>query len=210
MSKVYVATKSRTRAWAEAPTGCHKVDVTSAQREDRLYRRAFSPMHVADGVYEAPDGHAYACFEHFWQSRKVYEGISRDQVVDWWRAQTKAKRRYPPGRTRRVIYATDDRWPTEKLDYIASRKRIYVIDYTEKLHSELGQTALCAARTELAHNSVVVYDYDGPKDADGTPLCAEVTRELLVEKINDPDHPFGHGYIVAAHLADISVADYAA
>ena len=60
------------------------------------------------------------------------------------------------------------------------------------------------AKTE----TVVVYDFDGPRLPDGTPTCLPLTRELLVEKINDTTYPFGHGYVVAALLAGHTLTDY--
>ena len=56
--------------------------------------------------------------------------------------------------------------------------------------------------------SIVVYDFDGPRDSDNDPICLEVTREMLKQKINDPVHPFGHGYIVAGLLAGIRPKSY--
>jgi len=52
-------------------------------------------------------------------------------------------------------------------------------------------------------HDVVVFDFDGPKDENGEPVCLEITKEMLKEKINDPKHPFGHGYVVAAELGGI-------
>ena len=43
---------------------------------------------------------------------------------------------------------------------------------------------------------------------DGGVTCLEVTEELLIDKINDTRHPFGHGYVVASILAGIPVQNY--
>ena len=59
---------------------------------------------------------------------------------------------------------------------------------------------------------LVIMDFDGPRipnqNKDEQVTCVEVTQELLREKINDPTFPFGHGYVVAAHLAGIEPSQY--
>jgi hypothetical protein len=57
---------------------------------------------------------------------------------------------------------------------------------------------------------MVIYDFDGPRDADGNPECLEVTAELLREKINDISFPFGHGYVVASLIANIDPHEWLA
>ena len=51
---------------------------------------------------------------------------------------------------------------------------------------------------------LTIYDFDGPRTKKGDILCLELTKELLIEKINDTRFPFGHGYIVAATIAGIN------
>jgi len=48
---------------------------------------------------------------------------------------------------------------------------------------------------------VTVYDFDGPRDADGLPIVEEVNLATLSKRLNDPTIPFGHGFIVAAMIA---------
>ena len=55
---------------------------------------------------------------------------------------------------------------------------------------------------------MVIYDFDGPRAPDGTPLCLPVTVELLKQKINDTTFPFGHGYVVAATALGIPPTEY--
>lgn len=57
-------------------------------------------------------------------------------------------------------------------------------------------------------NNVVVYDFDEPRLPDGTPICLEVTLDLLREKINDIRFPFGHGYIVTGMISGIHPSAY--
>ena len=52
-----------------------------------------------------------------------------------------------------------------------------------------------------------MYDLDFCRK-NGNPVCKEVTKELLIEKINDGMHPFGHGYVVASYILGIYYEEY--
>lgn len=212
---VFVAAKNMRGSWAAPPAGAHTVDVTSAQGRGRLYRLAFSPMHVDPKTpFAAPDGTTYACFEHWWQSRKVYAGHDHAERNAWWRHQMKPKRRDPrAARGARPTHAVDPRRPNDELDYVASRKQIYVPDYLALLEgSDLAQLALKGLRSKLRRGEdVVIYDFDGPREAlSKYPICKRVTVDLLCEKIHDVATPFGHGYVVAAALLGIDREEFAA
>jgi hypothetical protein len=89
-------------------------------------------------------------------------------------------------------------------NYTEGRKQIYVPEYYEKVRN----TATIARFRDLVLDGrdVIVVDFDGPFSVEGgvkIPLCLEVTRDLLIEKINDETSPFGHGYVVGAILAGI-------
>lgn len=56
--------------------------------------------------------------------------------------------------------------------------------------------------------NLIVYDFDGPRTVDGQVTCLEVTRELLIEKINHTQFPFGHGYVVAGCIAGLNPTMY--
>ena len=58
----------------------------------------------------------------------------------------------------------------------------------------------------LQGKNIVLYDFDGPRE-DETPVCKELSLDLLIQKINDPRFPFGHGYVVGMMLLGISVDD---
>ena len=34
--------------------------------------------------------------------------------------------------------------------------------------------------------NITVYDFDGIRDDDSMPICEEITREILIQKINGP------------------------
>lgn len=219
---LHIASKNVRGAWAARPPGSHVVDVTSGQGKTSRYRLAFSPMHIEDGPgYLAPDGTGYACFEHWWQSLKVWADIDHARRKGWWRQQKSARRRDPLLRAiqkrnndvrPKPLHSADPRHPGVAFGYVASRKRIYVPDYLAMIAaSEPAQEALAAVRARLAKGEdVVVVDFDGPRDPDGAPVCRQVTVDLLREKIEYERDPFGHGFVVAAAVLEIPLEAYAA
>ena len=63
-----------------------KLNVTSAQRKDSEERIAFSPMTTVEGGCKG-----FYCFENYWQSGKVFEGVDRDKCVEWMKRQEKPR-----------------------------------------------------------------------------------------------------------------------
>ena len=68
----------------------------------------------------------YYCFENYWQSGKVYENISIVKTKRWWKELKQPKRRYPNSKGNKVLYAIFDSDVSEQMDYITSRKKVYV------------------------------------------------------------------------------------
>ena len=217
--RVFIGTKGFRAARAPVEFEHISVDVTSAQRKTSDDRKAFSPMHVFGPQYKAPDGIEYACFEHYWQSLKVYDDdkYNHAKAKDWWRTQKAAKRRYSgPGAIRKVNgknvrspvkFAVDERFE-RPLNYVESRRMVYVPDYLSKIEDEPRLLELRKMVYEEG-KPIVVWDFDGPKTDHGAPACLEVKSTLLREKIADERHPFGHGYVVAAALLGIGSDAYA-
>lgn len=203
-SEVYVASMNLRGEWAPRPPGSFVLNVTSAQRKDSPERRDFSPMSEVPGGYKG-----YFCFENYWQAGKVFEDIDSEKCKAWWRSLKEGKRRYPKSKGHRVLFArfqNEETGETETYDYISSRKNIYVKEYRRLIQ---GRESLKKWKDVAASGKVVVvYDFDGPRKEDGTPMCLKVTEEMLLEKINDPRHPFGHGFIVAAEIARIDVTSF--
>lgn len=198
--KVYIASMNLRGTWATSPPNTKKVNVTSAQRKDHKFRLAFSPMTPIQNKYKG-----YYCFENYWQSGKRYQDIDSKKVTDWWKKQNKGRRRYPDGKGKQVLYA---KFPhiSENLGYIESRKQIYVPEYFNLIKNN---PVLIELKKELSNGTnLVVYDFDGIRNDDGTPTCKKVTLELLREKILDTRYPFGHGYIVAGALLGINPEAY--
>ena len=105
----------------------------------------------------------------------------------------------------RVLHAKHARFPGQELGYVESRKKVYVPDYYERIKNNAHLRTL---REKHREQCVVVYDFDGPRHADGAPAIEEVTVEMLKRRINDERFPFGHGYVVAAAMAGILPEEY--
>ena len=217
---VFVASKILRGPRAAPPEGydIRNVDVTSAQAKNSVNRNTFSPM---NGIpYTDPDEGTFAAgFESYWQSLKVIQGLCHPERKQYWKAIDKPKRRDPKmkimqnGRVagyKAVLHAKHKRFPNRELDYVESRKTVYVPDY----YNLIKNTPRFLELKEMVHSwgdptrAIVVYDFDGPKTADGGVTCERVTVEMLRERINDVTHPFGHGYVVAAGLAGILPEEY--
>jgi hypothetical protein len=177
-----------------------KVNATSAQGLTNKNRLDFSPMTAVPGGYKG-----YYNFESYWQSGKVYEDIDIETTKKWWKENKLPKRRYPKSKGKRVLYAIFD-GNTERMDYITSRKQVYVPEYYNMIRNR--EMTKYWKKMVKEGNCVTIYDFDGPRTPDGQPTCVEVNLEMLIEKINDPTFPFGHGYVVAATIAGIKPDEY--
>ena len=201
---IFIASMNLRGKRASLGRACKKVNVTSAQAKKSKYRVAFSPMQPIEGGYKG-----YDRFEAYWQSGKVWEGVPHAVSTGWWKRQTAAKRRFPGGKGRRVLHAKFPNHP-EPLDYISARKKVYVPEYHAMATATetFKELAAEAARRGPAGEPIVIFDFDGPRGGNREPLCRQITPELLREKINDPAHPFGHGYVIAASLMGIEPGEY--
>jgi len=200
--KVYIASMNMRGVWANPiDSNSIKVNVTSSQAKTSKNRRDFSPMTEIEGGYKG-----YWNFESYWQSGKVFESIPKETTKKWWKNVKEAKRRYPNSKGKTVLYAEWEEYPHEQMDYVTSRKKIYVPEYYHLVKNR-EMTQYYKEQVKQGKN-ITIYDYDGIRTLDGTPMCAEVTRELLHEKIHDTRFPFGHGYVVASLFADIDVQEY--
>ena len=188
---------------AKAPEGSLgniTLNVTSAQGKLNHDRLAFSPMTEIPGGYKG-----YDRFESYWQSGKVFEGIPEDKSKAWWKAQTTAKRRYPPGKGKTVLYATFEDHP-EPLDYVSAREKVYVKEYYDLIKDRARihyyEQLLKSGR------SITIYDFDGPRTEDGGVTCLELDLDLLRSKIQYLPQPFGHGYVVGSRILGLVPSDY--
>jgi len=199
--KVYVASMNMRGKWAEPiDINSLKINVTSAQAKKSANRIQFSPMQEIIGGYKG-----FWNFESYWQSGKVYEDIPIEKTKEWWLNLKQPKRRYPKSKGKRVLHAIFDGHAKE-MDYVTSRKNVYVPEYYDMINGR-ERVAYWKQKLESGEN-LVIYDFDGPRVNDGDVTCLELTKELLIEKINDTRVPFGHGYVVAACIAGVTPEMY--
>ena len=99
------------------------------------------------------------------------------------------------------MYANFDSYPNLNMDYITSRKLVYVPEYFN-LTKNKSMVKYWKKQLDKGNN-ITIYDFDGPRLNNGDPTCIEITIDNLINKINDTSYPFGHGYVVGAILLDI-------
>jgi len=200
--KVFIASMNMQGEWAKPmDPDSLKVNVTSAQGKSSKNRRDFSPMTEIEGGYCG-----FWNFESYWQSGKVYETIPYETTKNWWCELKEPKRRFPNSKGKRVLHSKWAEYMNEPMDYVTSRKKVYVPRYYDLVES---REMVKYYRDYLkSGKNITIYDFDGVRDSSGAPSCKEITRELLIEKMNDTKFPFGHGYIVGALLAEIHYDEF--
>ena len=150
----------------------------------------------------------FYCFENYWQGHKRFsdgnhleDQEARDKYVEYWRNLQAPKRK---GKFKRVVDAMyEDNIPR---DYIDARKNIYIPQYYELMIE--SESFLKLMKMVEKGKDIAIYDLDGPRGEDGSIQCLEVSLELLREKVNMTEFPFGHGYIIAAALCGFHPSDY--
>ena len=199
--KIYIASMNlRGARGTPLDANSSKLNVTSAQRTLSLDRRDFSPMTQIEGGYKG-----YWNFESWWQSGKIFEGIDEKVVKDWWKVQKEPKRRYPKGKGKRVLCARFEGYEDiGDMDYVMARKEVYVKEYYN-LIKERERTLYWKNLVDKGLD-ITIYDFDGPRNEDGSVSCLELNEDLLKDKINDIKFPFGHGYVVGCALAGIDIS----
>lgn len=198
--KVYIASMNLRGARAvKLDSESLNLNVTSAQAKLSLDRRDFSPMTPIDGGY-----YGYWNFESRWQSGKIFEGIDENVSKAWWKAQDKPKRKYPKGKGKKILCARFEGYEDRgDMDYVTSRKEVYCNEYYELIKD---RDRVKYWRKVLDEGkSITIYDFDGPRNENKSVTCLELTDEMLKEKINELNVPFGHGYIVGMVLCEISL-----
>ena len=199
--KVYIASMNLRGARAvKLDPESLNLNVTSAQRKLSLDRRDFSPMTPIEGGYMG-----YWNYESRWQSGKIFEGIDEKVSKAWWKAQLKAKRRYPKGKGKKILCTRFEGYEDKgDMDYVTSRKEVYCKEYYE-LIKDRERTLYWKKLLEEGQN-ITIYDFDGPRNEDKSVTCLELSEEILKEKVKDLSVPFGHGYIVGMALNNIDVS----
>jgi len=178
--------------------------------------KQFSPMYLKTK--------SNIIFENYWQYSKVFEELnhidSKGEVTQkWYDFREKGFKRekgdrHPKGtKSNEILYIDQSGKRHFKYykpvfaiyddviyDYVSSRKNVYAPIYAELVLKT-------KAFKELKYivdsgQSVQILDFDT------YPGSFKVTVDLLRDRINDPSVPFGHGYILAGLLTNISPKDY--
>lgn len=221
--KVYISSFQRGKVQPSVPDTL-RINVTSGSMNkiDGFPAKQASPM------YLGPIRGA-KIFENYWQYSKCFKELGH-LTTDGTKTTSKWEQfrkkgfsrdkgdRHPIGTKTNEIIKTEiingkrrnlyrylrpvtSNYEGKMYDYISSRKAVYVPLYSELVEKTDFYKALKKKVDE--GQSVLILDYDGPRDG-----IMEVTIENLVNKINDPKDPFGHGYVIAALLADITPEEY--
>ena len=197
--KLLIASMNMRGKWAPRPTDSEVLNVTSMQGKIRQERLDYSPMHLEN--YKG-----FACFENYWQSGKRWKEllhhIKPDEHREWvkmWSDMTKPTRKSKKTKGMTVHDAIFGGVP---MDYVTSRKLVYVPEYYEYMTKR--SKTLQKYKDYLKNGkTVVIYDFDGPRKADGGVEILKCSKPLLIDKLNDTSFPFGHGYVVAMALLGI-------
>jgi len=179
---VYIASMKMRGTWAPRPDNALVINVTSMQSSTSQFRTDFSPMSPIKGLYKG-----FYCFENYWQQGKYFDYLGhltdnnrRDEFIQWWKDLKTGKRIHPLCKNPPVYAIYEDNIVR---DYVNSRKNIYVPQYYE-LMINTKSFKKCKKLVDMG-KSVVVYDFDGPRNDDGSNTCLEVNSEMLKNKIND-------------------------
>ena len=202
-----------------------RIDVTSCSRNEKM-AKDLSPLYI--GPVVSSDGIVALTFENLWQYGKVYPliydenkkivsgvdefGNPSEEFYKWRKRFYELKKekgtRHPsfPSKIRHrdCLYMVhfDKEGNLEKLDYVTSRKKIYIPEYAKlivntdsfkylkQLYENGSKIALC---------DFDAWNYYGPNlDQDTT----------IIDVVNDPTFKVGHGYVIKMLLqGDIEVVD---
>ena len=90
------------------------------------------------------------------------------------------------------------------MGYVEARKKLYVPIYAKYVKETKAFAALkeMVARGE----NILILDLDGPSLKE-YPKGMEVTMENLIKCLEDESNIFGHGFVIAALLADIDIEE---
>jgi len=192
--------------------GYMAVDVTSGSgnKIGGILAKTLSPMTLGP-VKDAESGLTAQRFENYWQGGKMWKTADhmdeKDEPTDAWRAFRKKIYANPKGQRtplpkKQYGFASSSYYNGKIHSYIESRKQIYVPIYRSLIES-MPIIIKLKALLKSGQN-ILVIDGDGPpKKLYPNGLIMNATN--WNKMINDPTHPFGHGYVVAALLADLQI-----
>lgn len=195
------------------------------------YASSLSPLYLGPVVVDDGVGFVtHERFENYWQSGKVYPQLGHTDAdgnpnEKWHRWRKELASRLRPTKDGRGKGIRTPRevanlkrahkqkripcWKPaysyhngKKLDYVDSRKQIYVPTYLSLIRATT-ELRLLKERVQDGEN-IMILDFDGPDPAQ-YPNGLPVTVDTLRERLHDEERPFGHGYVVAAELAGVDI-----
>ena len=90
------------------------------------------------------------------------------------------------------------------MDYVTARKEVYCKEYYD-LIKDRERVKYWKSVLDRGQN-ITIYDFDGPRNEDKSVTCLELSEELIKDKVNELNVPFGHCYVVAMVLSGIDLS----
>lgn len=154
-------------------------------------------------------------WEHDKETHVSHDNKILDQYWSWREKGIKCKNaiRYPAGFKDRTkcLGAIKSKDSTTKLNYIDSRKQIYLPLYMDMVKNVPDFISL-----KNKNENLFIIECDGPKstsndyyntkyniDMDIADNIIDITYEKISILLNDDTHPFGHGFCLAMSLLDM-------
>ncbi len=194
---------------AVSAPGFKSVDVTSGSMNKigEESPTTLSPMRL--GPVTDGKGVKAVWFENYWQAGKMWRtaghiGKGGAPTPAWFKFREKvcnqktAKRRPLP----KEPYGTAESsfYDGRVMGYVESRKLVYVPIYRRLIE---GLAVIKELKQMLDEGvNIMILDIDGPPK-ELYPTGLELNRENWDKMIDDPKYPFGHGWVVAALLANL-------
>jgi hypothetical protein len=189
-----------------------------------VVKSPFSPLKGDTYPVTTSDGLIYQNFENWWQSCKIFpdlDHIKDDKLTDKffkWREEwceekegyrimkvnpkTKDKSVKSTSKSiRQLGYNPIGAYHDDQIyEYIDSRD-YYLREYIKVIKNKQYFQSLL--QRIINKENIMILDLDGPS-LDKYPEGREVSWTILEEAMNNPNHPFGHGYVICALLLLLS------
>lgn len=169
---------------------CTVINVTSRSKD---FGKKLSPFFL--GPVRLYDKFVSKNVENAWQFSKLYPQHADEYgfpTKKYWMWAQKGwndhyAHRYPMGKGKKPLHAW---WNGEKLDYISSRKKIYLPLYWIAAHDTYSFRYLCELYAK--RGKIALWDFDG---------YDYLNLDMSLEDVlNDPKRKMGHAFVLAMML----------
>lgn len=199
--------------------GFKNINVTS------VVKSPFSPLKGETNPVWTFEGLKFENFENFWQAHKVFselghidkDGNVTDKFMKWLKDWSMEKEGYriikfdtktkdksvksSSKSVRQMGYKPVGAYHDDRIvSYVESRD-YYLREYIKVIKERKYFKDLLES-VEKGQN-IMILDLDGPP-LDKYPNGRQVNWDMLEEAMNDPTHPFGHGYVICCLILMIS------